>query len=56
MNRRSFIVSILAVGCFIATSMLIPSVGIAQMDKVKALHGGFDSQDREVGSAQDRRD
>ena len=36
MNRKSFIVSILAAGCIIATSMLIPSVGTAQMDKVKA--------------------
>lgn len=36
MNRRTFIVSILAAGCFIATSMLITSVGAAQMDKVKA--------------------
>ncbi len=36
MNRKSFILSILAAGCFIATSVLIPSVGAAQMDKVKA--------------------
>ena len=32
MNRKSFIVSILAAGCFIATSMLMPSVGNAQAD------------------------
>jgi Cache 3/Cache 2 fusion domain len=32
MNRKSFIVGILAAGCFIATSMLMPSVGNAQAD------------------------
>ena len=32
MNRKSFIVGILAAGCFIATSMLMPSVGNAQVD------------------------
>ena len=31
-NRRSSIVSILAVGCFIATTMLVPSIGNAQLD------------------------
>jgi hypothetical protein len=32
MNRKSFIVGVLAAGCFIATSMLMPSVGNAQAD------------------------
>ena len=32
MSRKSFIVSVLAAGCFIATSMLMPSVGNAQAD------------------------
>ncbi len=32
MYRKSFIVSILAAGCFIAMSMLMPSVGNAQAD------------------------
>jgi hypothetical protein len=32
MNRKSFIVGILAAGCFVATSMLVPSVGNAQAD------------------------
>ena len=32
MSRKSFIVSFLAAGCFIATSMLMPSVGNAQAD------------------------
>lgn len=37
MNRKSFLVGILAAGCFIATSILMPSVGNAQADpKVKA--------------------
>jgi Cache 3/Cache 2 fusion domain len=31
-NRRSFIVSMVAAGCFVATSMLVPSVGNAQAD------------------------
>ena len=35
MNRKISVVSMLAVGCFIATSMLVPSVSAAQMDKVK---------------------
>jgi hypothetical protein len=32
MNRKNFIVSILAAGCFIASSMLMPSTGNAQAD------------------------
>ena len=32
MNRKSFIVSILAAGCFIATAMLMPTLGHAQAD------------------------
>jgi len=32
MNRKSFIVGILAAGCFIATSMVMPSTGNAQAD------------------------
>ncbi len=32
MNRKSFLVSILAAGCFIATSALMPSTGNAQAD------------------------
>lgn len=50
MNRRSFIVSILAVGCFIATSMLIPSVGIAQMDKVKASMAALIAKTEKLGA------
>ena len=36
MNRKSFIISVLAAGCFIATSMLMPSVGNAQADPAVA--------------------
>jgi len=32
MNRKSFLVGILAAGCFIATSILMPSIGNAQAD------------------------
>ena len=32
MSRKSFILSVLAAGCFIATSMLMPGVGNAQAD------------------------
>jgi hypothetical protein len=32
MNRKNFLVGIFAAGCFIATSMLMPSVGNAQAD------------------------
>ena len=32
MNRKSFIVGILAAGCFLASSMLLPSIGNAQAD------------------------
>ena len=32
MNRKSFLVGILATGCFIATSMLMASVANAQTD------------------------
>jgi hypothetical protein len=32
MNRKSFIVGILAAGCFIATSVVMPSIGNAQAD------------------------
>jgi hypothetical protein len=49
-NRRSFIVSILAVGGFIATSMLIPSVGTAQVDKVKASMAGLKAKTGKLGA------
>ena len=54
-NRKSFAVSILAAACFIIASMLMPSLGAAQLDKVKEIDGGFESQLRKTGSTQDRR-
>ena len=35
MHRRTFIAGILAAGCLIANSLLVPSVGYAQADNVK---------------------
>jgi len=35
-NRKNLILGILAAGCFIATATLVPNVGNAEMDKVKA--------------------
>jgi len=32
MNRKSFLVALLAAGCFVATSMVMPSTGNAQAD------------------------
>lgn len=32
MNRKSFLIGIMVTGCFIATSMLMPSAGYAQAD------------------------
>jgi hypothetical protein len=50
MNQKSLIVSILAAGCFIATSMLIPSVGTAQMDKVKASMAALKAKTAKLGA------
>jgi hypothetical protein len=50
MNRRSFIVSILALGTFIATSMLIPSVGNAQTDNVKASMAALIAKTGKLGA------
>jgi hypothetical protein len=37
MNRQQFIVGILAAGCLIATLVLMPGVGRAEMDRVRTL-------------------
>jgi hypothetical protein len=50
MNRRSFIVNILLVGCFIATTMLIPSLGLAQMDKVKTSMAALKAKTAKLGA------
>jgi hypothetical protein len=50
MNRRSLIVSILAAGCFIATTTLIPSLGVAQMDKVKTSMADLKAKTAKLGA------
>jgi hypothetical protein len=35
MNRKNFVIGILAAGCYIGTAALLPSVSNAQMDNVK---------------------
>jgi hypothetical protein len=49
-NRRSFIVSILAVGCFIATLMLMPSVGTAQDARVTKSMAALKDQTAKLGA------
>jgi hypothetical protein len=50
MNRKSFIVGILAAGCFVATSMLMPSVGNAQDAKVKAAMDMLKAETAKLGA------
>jgi len=51
MNRKSFLVGILAAGCFIATSILMPSVGNAQEDpKVKASMDALKAATAKLGA------
>ncbi len=51
MNRKSFLVGILAAGSFIATSILMPSVGNAQADpKVKASMGALKAATSKLGA------
>jgi len=51
MNRESFLVGILAAGCFIATSILMPSVGNAQADpKVKASMDALKAATAKLGA------
>lgn len=51
MNRKSFLVGILAAGCFIATSILMPSVGNAQADpKVKASMDALKAATAKLGA------
>jgi hypothetical protein len=48
-NRRKFIFGILA-GCFIATATLMPSVGNAQMDKVKVSMAALKAKTATLGA------
>jgi hypothetical protein len=51
MTRRSLILSLFAVGCFIVTAALIPNPGAAQTDKVKAAIGDLEAKAEKLGAA-----
>jgi hypothetical protein len=50
MNRKNFIVGILAAGCFIASSMLMPSVGTAQDAKIKSAMDMLKAETAKLGA------
>jgi hypothetical protein len=50
MNRKNFILGILAAGCFIATATLMPGVGNAQMDKVNASMAALKAKAAKLGA------
>jgi hypothetical protein len=50
MNKRSFIVSILAAGCFVATSLLIPSIGTARTENIKAAMADLKAETAKLGA------
>ena len=50
MNRKNFIVSVLAAGCLIATAMLVPSPGNAQMDNVKTSIAALKAETAKLGA------
>jgi hypothetical protein len=49
-NRKTFIVGILGAGCFIATASLMPSIGEAQVDKVKASIEALKAKTAKLGT------
>ena len=49
MNRKNFIIGILAAGCLIATAALVPSVGNAQMDNVKTSMQALKAKTAKLG-------
>lgn len=51
MNPKSFIIRILAAGFLVATATLIPSVGNAQMEKVKASMAALQDKTATLGVA-----
>jgi Cache 3/Cache 2 fusion domain len=51
MNRKSFIVGILAAGCFVASSMLMPSVGNAQDARVAKSIASLKAMSAKLGAA-----
>ena len=51
MERRNLIISLFAIGCFIATATLIPNLGTAQADKVKAAMADLKAKTDKLGAA-----
>ena len=51
MERRNLILSLFAIGCFIATATLIPGLGTAQADKVKAAMADLKAKTDKLGAA-----
>jgi hypothetical protein len=49
-NRENLILGILAAGCFIATATLVPNVGNAEMDKVKASMATLKAKTAKLGA------
>jgi hypothetical protein len=49
-SRKNFLVGILAVGSFIATATLIPSISSGQTDKVKASMAALKSKTEKLGA------
>ena len=50
MERRNIILSLFAIGCFIATATLIPTLGTAQADKVKAAMADLNAKTEKLGA------
>jgi hypothetical protein len=50
MNRKNFIVGVLAAGCFIVTAAILPSVGDAQMDNVKTSMAALKAKTAKLGA------
>ena len=49
MNRKNFIVGVIAAGCFIVTAALLPSIGNAQMDNVKTSMRALKAKTAKLG-------
>jgi hypothetical protein len=50
MNRRSFILTILATGFFIANATLAPDLGTAQTDKLKTAMADLKARAEKIGA------
>ena len=50
MKRRSFFLIIFAVGCFIGTSTLIPSLAPAEADKIKTAMAALKAKTEKLGT------